>query len=285
MSDLPDRISYSSWQVYRNGCQWRWKLDVADGLKSTNFGVYMDFGSCIHEAIEKYKTRKDPLSKNEAIDHFKKNFTELFQKNSPNYREKDRLLNTEDFLKAGTVIIDHLERCQELWQAEVVYNEHELLLPIDRSDDVKMNFKGFIDMVIKTTDARGKTCLYVIDFKTCSWGWDGDKRQDKELHYQLFLYKYFLCKKFNLNPKQVKTAFVLLKRRPSKNSDAVEFFPISAGPVSVQRAVDDLNSDITDMKQRLSEGTIIKNRNMCTNNFGDTCPYLNTEHCPGDKND
>lgn len=276
---LPDRISYSSWQSYRNGCQWRWKLDVVDGLRSVNYGVYMDFGTCIHNTIELYKTRQDAITLQTAKEYFELSFTELFEKNFKNYREKDQKFLAKDFIPAGKRILEDLEKCDELWQAEVIYNEHELILPIDRTDGITVNFKGFIDMVIKTKDKKGKTILYVIDFKTCSWGWTGEKRADAEMHYQLFLYKHFLCKKFNLEPKSVRTAFVLLKRSPSKNSVAVEFFPISAGPVSVQRALDQINSDLTDMDTRLKESSIIKNRKLCQNEWGDTCPYYKTEHC------
>lgn len=278
---LPDRISYSSWQSYRNGCQWRWKLDVVDGNRSTNYGVYMDFGTCVHNAIEKYKTRKNPSTLQEASDSFEQKFRELFSKNQVKYREKERDLDVEQFIVAGRKILEHLDKCEELRTAEIVYNEHLLHLPIERSDGLSVAFKGYIDMVIRTTDKRGKTILYIVDFKTCSWGWDGDKRRDDELQYQLFLYKHFLCKKFNLDPKMVKTAFCLLKRRPSKNTDAVEFFPVSAGPVSVQRALDALNSDLTDMDTRLKEGTLQKNRKACKNEFGDTCIYYNSDKCPG----
>lgn len=280
--NLPDRVSYSSWQSYRKGCQWRWKLDVVDAKKSVNYGIYMDFGSCIHKAVEKYKTRKDALTKEQASVYFEQEYRKLHAENLDKYREKDRKLKVDDFVASGIKILDHLERCKELWDAEVVYNEHELILPIDRSDGTQMNFKGYIDMVIKTKDKKGKDILYVIDFKTCSWGWDFKKKTDRELQYQLFLYKHFLSKKFNLDPKCVKTAFILLKRTPSKTADAIEFFPVNAGPAAVQQALDELNSDITDMKVRLESDTLIKNRKICKNDFGDVCPYFNTEHCQGE---
>lgn len=279
---MKDRISFSEWQSYRKGCQWRWKLDYIDKKGGKAFGVYMDFGTCIHGAIEKHKTRKDPVSLSEAKVIFEKDFSLMFETNKQYYRDRESKLNITDFIKAGHKILDHLDSCDELRESEVIYNEHELLLPIDRSDGIQINFKGFIDMVIKSKDAKGKTVLYVIDFKTCSWGWDGEKRRDGDLHAQLFLYKHFLCKKFNLDPKQVKTAFILLKRRPSKETCAVEFFPISAGPISVQRAINNLNSDMTDMDQRLQTNTLQKNREKCTNEYGDVCPYFKTDHCPGE---
>ena len=279
---MKDRISFSEWMSYRKGCQWRWKLDYLDKIGKKAYGVYMDFGTCVHGAIELHKTRKNPISLDDAKAYFAESFTKMFEENVKHYREHERKLKPADFVKAGHKILDHLQNCEELASAEVVYNEHELLLPIDRSDGVVINFKGFIDMVIKTKDKLGKTILYVVDFKTCSWGWDGEKRQDRDLHSQLFLYKHFLCKKFNLEPKNVRTAFILLKRRPSKDTNAVEFFPISAGPISVQRALDTLNSDMTDMKQRLETNTLQKNRKQCTNEYGDVCPYFNTEHCKGE---
>ena len=267
---------------WRNGCQWKWKLDYLDKLGSKAYRVYMDFGTCAHGAIEKHKTRKDPISLDAAKELFEKSFREMFALNKKNYREREQTLSVDDFVGAGKKILDDLDSCDELRTAEVVYNEHELVIPMDRSDGIQMNFKGFIDMVIKSKDKRGNTILYIVDFKTCSWGWDGEKRQDRDLHAQLFLYKHFLCKKFDLDPKQVRTAFVLLKRRPSKATCAVEFFPVSAGPVSVQRALDALNSDLTDMNLRIETDTLQKNRKNCTNEYGDVCLYYKSRHCTGE---
>jgi hypothetical protein len=235
---------------------------------------------CIHGAIEVCKTRKNAVSIDEAKKWFETEFRQLFSKNIEKYNEKDKQSNVDLFVAAGNNILDNLHKCSELWDAEVIYNEHELIVPIDRTDDIKMNFKGFIDMVIKTKDKRKNTILYVIDFKTCSWGWNLEKKQDRNLQFQLFLYKHFLCKKFNLDPVNVRTAFVLLKRSPQKNAPVIDFFSISAGPVSVQRALDELNSDLTDMKQRLDKNDFVKNKDSCKDKFGNTCPYMGTDLCP-----
>lgn len=245
-------------------------------------GIYLDFGTCIHEAIEKHKTRKDPIPVDAAQQLFEEKFRSIHKTNSFRYKLREREIDVEDFVRAGKKILEHLQACDELAQAEVVYNEYKLQLPIERSDDVKIEFKGYIDMVIRSKDKLGKQVLYVVDFKTCSWGWDQQKKQDKELQYQLFLYKHFLCKKFDLDPKHVKTAFILLKRAPRKGTVAVEFFPVSAGPVSVQKTLDAMNSDLTDMDSRLRDGTLQKNRKACVNDFGDTCPYYKTDLCPGE---
>lgn len=280
---FPDRVSYSSWMSFKNGCQWRWKLDVCDNLRSNNYSIHMDFGTSIHGAIEHYRTRNDPISIEDATDWFEISMRQLFEQNFSNYRKREQeTVDIEWFVNAGKRIIKDLNSCIELRDAQVVYNEHKLQLPIDRTDGLEINFKGFIDMVIKSKDGRGNPVLYIVDFKSCSWGWDGDKRRDRDMHAQLFLYKHFLSKKFNIDPKQIRCAFVLLKKRPPKDTCAVEFFPVSAGPVSVQRALDDINSDITEMKERYDSNTFKKNRDACTSAFGDVCPYLNTDKCTKD---
>lgn len=275
-------VSYSAWQLFRSGCQWRWKLDYLEGRRKQNYGVHMDFGTACHLAVEKHRTRKDPVTLEQAIVVFEEEFKRLHSENLDKYKEKDREIPIEFFLGAGRNILTRFHECEELATAEVVYNEHELYVPIDRNDDVKVNFKGFIDMVIKTTDRRGNTILYVCDFKTCSWGWPRQKREDKELHFQILLYKHFLCKKFNLDPKMVRTAFVLLKKKPQGNSPPVEWFPLSAGPVSVQRALDAMNADITEMAERSVSGDFKKNRDECHNKFGDTCVWYGTPECTKD---
>ncbi len=241
----------------------------------------MDFGTAVHDSIELFRCRKPNryVTIEVAIFFFKERFRWLHQTNGPKYKTKDLEIPIDFFLKAGDNILSRFHECDELREAEVLYNEHPLYVPIDR-DDMDLKFKGFIDMVIRTKDKRGNTILYVLDFKTCSWGWDRDKRQDKAVHFQILLYKHFLCKKFNLDPKMVRCAFVLLKKRPRKDDHPVEWFPISAGPVSVQRAVDELNMDMTEIARRELTGNFKKDRNQCVNSFGDTCPYLRTEQCP-----
>lgn len=195
------------------------------------------------------------------------------------YEKPVTLSEVDGLLNSAVKIFKDLETCPELKGAEVVHNEYPLFEKIDRDDSIDMKFKGFIDIVLKTKAKNGDTVLYVADFKTCSWGWDQETRQDRWKQYQLFLYKYYLCKKFDLDPKFVRTAFILLKKRPPKGASAVEFFPVSAGPVSVQRAIDALHTNLTEMKSRIESGDFVKDRDQCTDKYGNTCPHYKTDRC------
>lgn len=257
----------------------------------------MDFGTAVHETIELLKTRRvvPGLDVEVALKLFEDKLKYLFGLNSKKYRLQDLEFDEkkysnvlEPLLSAGENIVRRLDECNEIRNSEVVYNEFSLYEKIDRTDELDVKFKGFIDLVVKTKDKRGNTILYVCDFKTCSFGWDADKRSDRSLHFQLLLYKHFLCKKFGLDPKLVRTAFVLLKKRPplvKKGSPEtvcpVEWFPISAGPVAVQRAVDHLNTTLTTMSELSKTDGLRKKREACVSDFGDVCPHYDTKHCPG----
>ncbi len=80
--------------------------------------------------------------------------------------------------------------------------------------DGDYDFKGFIDVVIKTPDGK----YHIIDWKTCSWGWDARRKNDKMVTYQLALYKNYFCQKHNIDPKKVETYFAFLKRTAKEES-------------------------------------------------------------------
>ena len=267
--------------AFRN-CQQRWKIDYVDGKRSKAYGVHLDFGTAVHGAIEKHKTRVNPLNVDNTLHEFELLFNQLYDTNSINYKNNDLKNSRQYFVDAGKNIINRLHECDELNSAEVVYNEYELNQPIERSDNIKINFKGYIDIVLKTTDKHNNTILYVCDFKTCSWGWNKEKRSSKDLHFQILLYKHFLCKKFNINPSLVRTAFILLKKKPNKKDSPIEWFQISASSTSVQYTLDELNANLTEMNVRLNDNTLIKNWNACTNDFGEVCPYSNSKDCVKD---
>jgi hypothetical protein len=275
---LRPHVSFSEISSFVNGCQHRWKLDYHDGLRSENFSIHFDFGTAVHEAVEKHFTRKDPIDIPTAIKLFEDKFEQLIAKNEHGYKEPLSKKDRDSMLASGSMIIKCLKLAPELQDVEVVHNEFELFEDIEHEHPIK--FKGYIDIVLKGKDKRGNTILWVGDFKTCSWGWDRDTRSDRWKHYQLFLYKHFLCKKFDIDPKNVRTAFILLKKRPPKGSGPIEFFPVSAGPVSVQRALDTLGSTVTEMIERSKVGDFKKDRSQCKDKYGNVCPYFKSSHCP-----
>jgi ATP-dependent exoDNAse (exonuclease V) beta subunit len=146
---------------------------------------------------------------------------------------------------------------------EVVSVEEPIYEPIN-SFDTNCNFKGFIDLVVKTPDGKH----HIIDWKTCSWGWDLKKKSDKLITYQLTLYKNFYSLKYNIDVKDVETHFALLKRTAKK--DRVEIFRVTSGAKKMSNALDLLKQAVTNIES----GKSYKNRMSCK-----YCEFYKTEHC------
>lgn len=272
-------ISYSEYQLFLN-CNWRWVLDYVQERRSKVQGIELSFGTAIHSTLELLKSAKksERPSIEKAQSFFVRKLVKehMVLKKIPNKKE----YKLRDYITAGKNILARIDQCEQIKEGVVLWNEHELLEDIERTDDIKVKFKGYIDIAIKVTPSRGKPLLFICDFKTCSWGWTFDKKNDPQVQAQLVLYKHFVCKKFNLDPKNVRTAFILLKKKPKTPEDTVEFFSFSTGPKTMEKIMNTFQSDIT----RMFSGVYEKNRKFCKSKYGDVCPYYNTELCSGPVN-
>jgi hypothetical protein len=273
-------VSYSELAEFATVCEQRWYLNYVLEHRKKIYSIHFDFGTAIHEALEVYYCRKDPVDLETAVKKFHESFDKLLSESRPQYENPVTDKEVANLHTAGERILRAFKDTPELQDVEVVHNEYPLFENIDRTDGIDIKFKGFIDLVIKGKDGRGKPILWVCDFKTCSWGWDRETREDRWKHYQIFLYKYYLCKKFNIDLKQVRTAFILLKKRPPGDAHPVEFFPVSAGPVSVQRALDTLSENLTSMSDGMKTGEF-KKASKCVDKYGKTCPFFKTDLCSG----
>ena len=134
-------------------------------------------------------------------------------------------------------------------------------------DECDLKFKGFIDLVIKTQDGK----YHIIDWKTCSWGWDSKRKADRITSYQLTLYKHFFAKKHDLDASNIETHFALLKRTAKTNN--VEIFKITSGAKKTKNALNLLNQSVYNIKNSRH----VKNRLSCTAGYG--CEFYKTKHC------
>jgi hypothetical protein len=177
--------------------------------------------------------------------------------------------------------------------------EHKLYESIEGQD---IKFKGFIDGVIKVPKRRkvrkkkakpkeqgklrlselkgdheeyetieGEYDIWILDWKTTSWGWPAKRKRDFNKQLQIMLYKHFYCLWAGIELKDAKCGFVLLKRTPSKNSTPCELVTVSVGPKAAEKAVLMLNNMINQVKQQRA----LKNKMSCM-----WCRYKHTEHCP-----
>ena len=144
---------------------------------------------------------------------------------------------------------------------EVVAVEEKIYEPIENHD---RKFKGFIDLVIKTEDGK----YHVIDWKSCSWGWNMQRKTDPMTTYQLTFYKHYYAKKHNIKPEDIETHFALLKRTAKKNN--VEIFRVTSGNRKTENALNLLTKVLYNIKRK----NYFKNRLSCKK-----CDFYKTEYC------
>jgi hypothetical protein len=239
-------------------CSWRHKLQQIDKIILDTRGPALDFGTAIHSACENFlKTRV--MNPQIAVDAIRIAWE--------TYGHPDV---EEWILQAEGILADvpaWMEANFPKWR--YIKAEEMLYEPIDGKPHA---FKGFIDGVIvasKLVRKKMKTFVWLIDWKTTSWGWMREKKQDPATRVQLIYYKNYWCKKRNVDPKDVKCAFALLKRI-AKPGEHCELLPVSVGPLTTDRAL----KTVSNMIHSVQKGLAYKNRHNCK-----WCPYFETEHC------
>lgn len=252
-------------------CSWRHKLKHIDKLGTFDYSPYLDFGTGCHASIEDY-IRTRVMDKNLAFkiirDAWEKHGQEWSE--DPRFKKDKEMRDVEGWIiKADRIlsnIPDFLDKEFPGWEC---HEAEELLY--ESIEGQQLRFKGYIDAIIKVpTKKAGKFIYWIIDWKTCSWGWSRWKKQDFNVHLQLILYKSFWSKKHAIPMKDIRCGFGLLKRDKIKSGEQVSVLPVSVGSVTETKGL----KVIQNHTRSVSRGMFLKNRESCK-----YCDFENTEHC------
>ena len=254
MNSQIQHISFSELKIWKE-CPHKRKLIYEDKLKGFQGNIYTAFGTAIHLACEKGYT--DLLTPEQRQAVFMQSFDEESSKLG---LERDK--NWQQFYNQGLKLsVEAVEAAKSHFYGwEVFSAEEKLYESIDNQD---YNFKGYVDLILKKDDK-----YILIDWKTCSWGWDARRKADKMTVYQLSYYKNFFAKKYNIPLKNIETYFILLKRTAKKN--IVELLRVTNGQKRLDNSTKLLNNAIVNINKKMH----IKNRLSCQ-----YCEFKKTEHC------
>ena len=250
-------VSYSEIKLWHE-CPHKHKLQYIDKLEGFKGNLHTAFGTAIHSVCEHGLL-------DENLDR-EKHFLEAFDKELESLRSKDvnieKDLHEQMLTQYQPIVSTFREELDSYFgDCEVISTEEKLYEDIDDHD---LKFKGYIDLVVRTKDGK----YHILDWKTCSWGWDARKKADKMINYQLTLYKLFWAKKHDVPLGMVETHFGLLKRTAKKEN--TEIFRVTSGPKKLKNALTFLEKAVINIKRSFS----IKNRLSCK-----YCQFYNTEHC------
>lgn len=260
-------ISYSELKEWTD-CAWKHKLNYIEKIKQFKGNEHTSFGSALHtvcEVIVQKPNEKDldVLFEQEFVKNLKK-----VKEAAPDIEFSSDLVSS--MRSQGKHLIQFILPALKKYfgKFELVSVEEKLYESIE-NEKINKNFKGFIDLVVYTPDTKK---YHIIDWKTCSWGWDSRKKSDKMITYQLTLYKHFWAKKHNKDYKEITTHFALLKRTANKNN--VEIFKVTNGEKKIGNALKLLNKAV----YNINKCNYVKNRLSCYGRYG-VCEYYKTKHC------
>ena len=261
----PDYVSYSSIKDWKF-CPFYYKITRIDGVSAGRDSIHTAFGKAVHSTNEKiFKQEK------EGTFDYAKDFSLNFQKEissiSKEIRESLSEKDLKDFDVQGRELVELVyPAAQEYFgEFEYVSAEEDLMEEIEeyKIDDYK--YKGYIDLVLKTKDGKH----HIIDWKTCSWGWEAQKKNDAMVNYQLTYYKHFYARKHGVPADKIETHFGLLKRTAKK--DKVELFRVTSGEKKANNALKLLQECV----HNVDHERFIKNKLSCSK-----CSFHRTPHCP-----
>lgn len=234
-------------------------IDKVDGAFSGN--IYTAFGSALHETIENH------LENNITSEDLKVFFSNAFQKERESLKEEIRDDHYNQFLLQGENLVKKYKKSLDSYfggNYEIVKCEEEIFEDVSNYTGNPFKFKGYIDLVVKKGDI-----YHILDWKSCSWGWDAKKKADKMIVYQLIFYKHYYALKHGIDPNKIECHFGLLKRTAKRNE--IEIFKVTSGKRRTENAMKLLIQAL----YNIDNGVYIKNRNSCT-----YCEFKGTVHCP-----
>ena len=258
-------LSFSAVKDY-NFCPHYYKLSRVDKLKPFTGNIYTAFGTAVHSTCE------EMLLKNFNIKHeeffYRQFYLELKKLDKEVLDSYDEQI-TENFVEQAYSVLSLFPEFMKntFGDYKVISTEEQLRCKIELPEQTiyDYDFLGYVDCVVKTQDGK----YHVIDWKTCSWGWDFKRKTDTMTTYQLSYYKHFYSRMTGIPFENLETHFVLLKRTAKK--DIIEMVDVSNGIKKVNNALKLLENTAYNVDNE----NYIKNKLSCNK-----CDFRKTVHCP-----
>lgn len=276
-------ISFSEYSTYLT-CPHKWYLNYI--LKFPGeVSEELIFGSAVHNTIENLLTNEHikrlyTINKVDTIRNIFKGFLkdELEKVKDENFLQSfanKKLASI--FLFQATTVISQLDFNIKFKDYEVVDVEVQLDGEIvHETDDFKITYKGFVDLVLKhKTTGR----YLILDWKSSKKAWDITKKMkdNPDFFAQLCLYKKFYSSIKNIDFDLIDTKFYNLPREEANKQSTYDGI---LRKEYVENFFEKFKNTAIEIYLKSKEpNNLSKAKNLRKNNFCFRCPYNKVEMC------
>jgi hypothetical protein len=239
-------ISYSQLSMYSE-CPKKWSLQYKEGFKQFTSTVHTVFGTALHEVLQHYLTvyydqsgtAADQINTSEMLeDKLREEYSKQYKSN--NKQHFSNPIELREFYDDGVEIIRDFAKNRGKHFSKRGWYLVGIEVPIVLNPHSKLSnvvYQGFLDAVLYHEPTNK---IYIIDFKTSTWGW-GDKEKKNEIkQFQLLLYKKYFSEQYHFPEEDIDVEFFIVKRKLRESEDFVikriQKFKPTSGKIKMKKA-------------------------------------------------
>jgi len=280
-------ISFSQLQMYSE-CPKKWSLQYKEGFKQFTSTIHTVFGTALHEVLQHYLTvlyeqsgtKADQINTSEMFeDKLREEYTKQYKSNNKqHFSAPDEL---REFYEDGVEIIRDFAKNKNKHFSKRGWYLIGVEIPIVLNPHPRypnIVYQGYLDAVLYHEPTNK---IYIIDFKTSTWGW-GDKEKKNEIkQFQLLLYKKYFSDHFKFPIDNIEIEFFIVKRKLRESEDFVikriQKFKPAAGKIKIKKAEDAMLNFIEEAFDQ--EGFKQVEHQPKINDNCKWCPFYKTHLC------
>ena len=247
-------ISYSQMSMF-NECPKKWSLQYREGHKSFTSSIHTVFGTALHETLQHYLTvmyeqsgaAADRINTSEMLEE---NLREEYKKqykanNNQHFVSPDEL---REFYEDGVEIIRELSKDKTKYFGKRGWHLVGCEVPIILTPHPKYQnvmFQGYLDIVLYHEPTNK---IYIIDFKTSTFGWGSKEKKNEIKQFQLLLYKKYFSELYNVPIENIEIEFMIVKRKVFESDlyviKRVQQFKPASGKVKLNKVTKSIDEFI-----------------------------------------
>jgi hypothetical protein len=243
-------ISFSQFQMYSD-CPKKWSLQYREGHKQFNSTIHTVFGTALHETLQHYLTvfyeqsgaEADRINTSEMLeDTLREEYKKQYKSNNKQHFVSPEELR--EFYEDGVEMIRDFSKNKAKHFSKRGWYLIGCEIPITLNPHSNYNnivYQGYLDAVLYHEPTNK---IYIIDFKTSTWGWGDKDKKNETKQFQLLLYKKYFADHFNFPIENINVEFFILKRKLRESEDFVikriQKIQPASGKIKIKKAEDAL---------------------------------------------